>query len=305
MSPLIGYLGALAVGMAVMMLVVGRSRRTAGQVALGALAFEGDARLPATYDQREARLREGLLDRVVRPAIAGLASAGRRITPGARGDAIRSRLDNAGSSLTVEIFFAAKMAAVGVGLLLSLLYAVLGGPKPVLVVVLAVALGYALPDLLLHSQGQKRQTEISRTLPEALDLLALTVRAGLGFEQGVEEVTEELNGPLANELDRMLKEQQLGRSRRDALLSLHERNRSEELRPLIAALLQADKLGTPMADTLTVQSREMRRRRRAAARERAGKAPVKLLFPLIFGIFPAMFVIIIGPGVLQIMDNIL
>lgn len=305
MSQLIGYLGALAIGVSLAILVVGRSRRTAGQVALGALALQGDSPAPKSYDLREARLREGLLDRVVRPAIAGLASAGRRITPGARGEVIRSRLDNAGSSMTVELFLAAKAATIGVCLLLSLVYSAFGGPKPLLVVLLGAAVGYALPDLLLHSQGQKRQTQISRSLPEALDLLALTVRAGLGFEQGIAEVTEELSGPLATEFDRMLKEQQLGRSRREALESLHERNRSEELRPLIAALLQSDKLGTPMADTLTVQSREMRRRRRAAARERAGKAPVKLLFPLIFGIFPAMFVVIIGPGVIQIMDNLL
>lgn len=304
MSPLIGYLGALAIGVALTVLVVGRSpRRTAGQVALGSLSYDGEH--PAAAYDRDARLSAGLLDRVARPAITGLASAGRRITPTAQADAIRSRLDNAGYSVSVELFFAAKVAALGAIVLLSIAYAAFGGPKPLLAVALGAVAGYVLPDLLLHSQGQKRQTEISRTLPEALDLLALTVRAGLGLEQGIAEVNEELTGPLAIEFDRMLKEQQLGRSRRDALKSMYDRNRSEELRPFVAALLQADKLGTPMADTLTVQSREMRRRRRAAARELAGKAPVKLLFPLIFGIFPAMFVIIIGPGVLTIMDNIL
>lgn len=304
MSPLIGYLGALAIGVALTVLIVGRSpRRTAGQVALGSLSFDGEH--PAAAYDRDTQLSAGLLDRVARPGIAGLAAAGRRITPGAQADAIRSRLDNAGYSASVELFFAAKVAALGVILLLSIAYAAFGGPKPLLAVALGAVVGYVLPDLLLHSQGQKRQTEISRTLPEALDLLALTVRAGLGLEQGIAEVNEELTGPLSIEFDRMLKEQQLGRSRRDALVSMYDRNRSEELRPFVAALLQADKLGTPMADTLTVQSREMRRRRRAAARERAGKAPVKLLFPLIFGIFPAMFVIIIGPGVIMIMDNIL
>ena len=304
MSPVFGYLGALAVGAALALFVLGRPRRTAGQIALGSLDFDGETPR-AGFDLRESLLRHGVLDRLVRPTIASFAAAGRRITPGARTEVLRSRLDNAGSSVTVELFFASKVAFMGAGLLLSLLYAVFGGPKPLIAILVAVASGYALPELLLHSQGQKRQEQISRSLPEALDLLALTVRAGLGFEQGVAEVTEELSGPLANELDRMLKEQQLGRSRVDSLVALHDRNRSVELRTLVSALLHSDQLGTPIADTLTVQARELRRRRRAIARERAGKAPVKLLFPLIFGIFPAMFVVIIGPGVLTIMDNLL
>ena len=112
----------------------------------------------------------------------------------------------------------------------------------------------------------------------------------------------ELAGPLGAELDRFLREQQLGRGRQAALEGLIERNSSEDLRSLALALLQADQLGTPIAVTLQVQAREMRRRRRARARERAGKAPVKLLFPLIFGIFPALFVIIMGPGALAIAD---
>lgn len=304
MSALLGYLGALAVGVGLALAVAGRDRSTAGQIALRAVT--GDSKPTATtFDLREARLRESLTDRLVRPAVVGLARAGRRITPWARTEALRERLDNAGYTVPAESFLALKTVAIGAGLLVALLYAALGGARPLVAVLVGAAGGYALPELLLHSQGQKRQEEISRTLPEALDLLALTVRAGLGFEQGVAEVTGETTGPLAIELDRMLKEQQLGRSRREALVALHERNRSEELRALVSALLQADNLGTPIADTLSVQARELRRRRRALARERAGKAPVKLLFPLIFGVFPAMFVVLIGPGALQIMETML
>lgn len=301
MSPLIGYLGALAVGVGLALVVASRQRRTAGQVALRA-AMGGPEPSAATHDLREAWLHAGLLDRVVRPAVARLGRVGRRITPWARTEALRERLDNAGYAVPAESFLAFKMVSIGVGLFVALGYAALGGPRPLVALLICAAAGYGVPELLVISQGQKRQEDISRTLPEALDLLALTVRAGLGFEQGVAEVAEEITGPVATEFDRMLKEQQLGRSRRDALVSLHDRNRSEELRGLVSALLQSDKLGTPIADTLTVQARELRRHRRAVARERAGKAPVKLLFPLIFGIFPAMFVIIIGPGALQIMD---
>ncbi len=301
MSPLVGYLGALAVGAGLALVVAGRHGRSAGQVALRTVLGDADS-APATHDLREAWLHAGLLDRVVRPVMATLSRAGHRITPWARTQALRERLDNAGYAFPPESFLALKMVSIGAGLLLALGYATLGGPRPFIALLICAAAGYVVPELLVISQGQKRQENISRMLPEALDLLALTVRAGLGFEQGVAEVAEEVTGPVATELDRMLKEQQLGRSRRDALVSLHDRNRSEELRGLVSALLQSDKLGTPIADTLTVQARELRRRRRAVARERAGKAPVKLLFPLLFGIFPAMFVIIIGPAVLQIKD---
>lgn len=300
MSPLIGYLGAIALGGGLALVVAGLRRRSAGHAALSAVIGEAGTS-SGPVDLREAWLREDLLDRVVRPVIAGLAGAGRRITPWARTEALRERLDNAGYTVPAESFLALKVVTIGAGVLLSVVYVAFGGSRPVLALLIGAVAGYAVPELLLHSQGQKRQFEISRSLAEALDLLALTVRAGLGFEQGVAEVTAEVTGPLSTELDRMLKEQQLGRSRRAALVALYDRNRSEELRGLVSALLQSDQLGTPIADTLHVQARELRRRRRALARERAGKAPVKLLFPLLFGIFPAMFVIIIGPAVIGIM----
>lgn len=305
MSTLIGYLGALAVGGGLALVVASATRRrTAGHMALHAVMGEAGGP-PSVVDLREARLREGFVDRLVRPAVASLGRAGRRITPVGRTAVLRERLDNAGYTVPPESFLAAKVVAIGGGLLLSVVYVALGGQWPLLALLLGAAGGYVVPDLLLYSQGQKRQSEITRTLPEALDLLALTVRAGLGFEQGVAEVTEEVTGPLAIELDRLLKEQQLGRSRRDALVALHDRNRSEELRGLVSALLQSDSLGTPIADTLQVQARELRRHRRAMARERAGKAPVKLLFPLLFGVFPAMFVIIIGPAAIKIAKALL
>ncbi|HVL98488.1 MAG TPA: type II secretion system F family protein [Egibacteraceae bacterium] len=304
MSPILGYVGALAVGAGLALVVGGLRRSTPGRVALSTVTG-GDDPIRSSRDLREEWLRQGLLERVVRPTVERFARAGRRITPWARSAALRERLDNAGYAAPVESFLAVKMASVGAGLVLAVAYAALGGARPLVALVVAAVAGYALPELVVHSQGQKRQEAISRTLPEALDLLALTVQAGLGFEQGVAEVTEEVTGPLATELDRMLKEQQLGRSRREALVALHERNRSEELRALVSALLHADRLGTPIADTLRVQARELRRRRRALARERAGKAPVKLLFPLLFGIFPAMFVVIIGPGALRIIEALI
>lgn len=302
MTVLLGFLGALAVGLGLALLTTGLLARR--QTRMSVLAqLSGGAGYTETLDQREAWLREGLWQRVGRPTLERLSGLGQRISPGMRTEVLRTRLDNAGITMPVETLLALKAASLGAGVVLAAGWLALGFPGGFFALVGGAVLGYALPELLVYSQGQKRQEAITKELPEALDLLALTVEAGLGFEQGVREVTGEISGPLGEELDRMLKEQQLGRSRRDALLSLRERNRSEDLQGLMGALLHADRLGTPIGSTLKVQARELRRRRQAAAREEAGKAPVKLLIPLIFGIFPAMFVIIMGPAALRIMET--
>jgi tight adherence protein C len=293
---LLGYLGALAVGAGLWLVVTGLARRP-GAAALAAVTASG-AR-PGGRPAPDAPLRA----RVGAPLLARLATVGRRMTPGDQVARLRASLDNAGVALPVQTLLALRAVAVGAALLAALAWVALGAPGPApLVLVAAVAAGWALPRVVLAGRGRARQEAIDGALPETLDLLALTVQAGLGLEQGVAEVAAEADGPLGEELGRFLREQQLGRSRREALTALRERNASDDLAALVGALLHADRLGTPVADTLRVQARELRRRRRAAARERAGKAPVKLLFPLILGIFPAMFVVLVGPGVLSVID---
>lgn len=299
MTPLIGYLGALAVGVGLAVLVTSVvNARRAPSTGLSHLGGGSQ-----TLDLHQARLREGLWQRLGRPMSQRLSHLGWRISPGLRSEALRTKLDNAGMSVSVETLLAAKVVAVGGGLLAGVAWMAIGAPGGMFSLLVGVALGYAGPELLVHSTGQKRQQELGKELPEALDLLALSVQAGLGFEQAIAEVAGEVSGPLGDELDRLLKEQQLGRSRRDALQSLHDRNKSEDLRTLVGALLHANRLGTPIGTALKIQARELRRRRRAVAREKAGKTPVKLLVPLVFGIFPAMFVIIIGPGALKVMES--
>lgn len=295
----LGHIGALLVGLAVALVITGRGRRAAGggAAALGELAGDDQP-----VDLHQARLRQGVARRVGRPVLRRFSRLGRRLMPGRHVERVRQQLDSAGLTIPVETFLAGKAASTAAGLLAGAAWAVLGGPGGLLAALVAAVGGFAAPDLVLRSRATERQQAITRELPEALDLLALTVRAGLGFEQALAQITSEVEGPLAVELDRVLKEQQLGRSRRQALEALQRRNDSDDLRALTGALLQAERLGTPIGDTLTVQARELRRRRRADARERAGKAPVKLLVPLIFGIFPAMFVVIIGPGALKIIE---
>jgi len=259
-------------------------------------------------DLHHRRLADGILQRLGGPALRRAARMARTATPAHRAATLRQRLDNAGSLRSVEEHLSVKAIAAGGGLLLALAWAIGTDPAPVRLLLAAMAgagLGFLAPDVLLSRRGEERQRAIGLALPDALDLLALTVQAGLGLEQGIAEVTAELDGPLRDELDRMRKEQQLGRSRRDALEALHTRNASQDLRDFVEALLHAERLGASVGDTLKVQARELRRRRRARAREQAGKAPVKLLFPLVLGIFPAMFVVILGPGAMRIAQALL
>lgn len=302
MRMLLGYAGAVTVGSALFLLVAGFARRQVRAAGLAHLEA-------TTASWGDSPMDRPLPVRLVAPLSRRLASLGRRLTPSGRGTGLRRRLDHAGVAAGPEAFYAARAIALASGALLGILAAVLLGQvlsgRGLLIVLAGTALGAAVPDVALLQATQRRAQTIDLTLPEALDLMALSVQAGLGLEQAIAEVTEELPGALGAELDRMLKEQQLGRSRAEALTALRHRTRSEELARLVGALLHAERLGTSVATTLQVQARELRRRRRANAREKAGKAPVKLLFPLIFGIFPAMFVVILGPGALTIIEALL
>ncbi|CAN5260832.1 hypothetical protein BH23ACT9_BH23ACT9_36410 [soil metagenome] len=305
MPLLIGYLaaGMIGLGVAVFAVALGR-RQSAGVEALARVGVaspnSGSTAVPGRADEGpRTSLTTRLTDLLVR------VRPGREAMSRDRAVKVRARLDSAGLAMPAEALLALKVSGLGAGMVLGLLVSVVFSASVVAsLVILAVTslIGYLAPDLYVLSTAQRRQQQIQRSIPETLDLLALTAQAGLGLEQGVAEIAGELPGPLGAELDRFLKEQQLGRDRQAALQGLIARNSSEDLQSFALALLQADQLGTPISTTLQVQAREMRRRRRARARERAGKAPVKLLFPLIFGIFPALFVIIMGPGALAIME---
>ena len=259
-------------------------------------------------DEFRARLRAPLSERLASGVGGTLADYMRRLTP----SSIRSELDRrilfAGleGRLDPTLVYLGKAVAAGAfGLGLALAPSVVGAPAiwalPGLL--LGTAFGFVAPDLMLSIRADARQAEIRRALPEALDLMAISVQAGIGLEQAVAIVTERLPGPLGDELARFLHEVRLGFSRREALVSLRERTSCPELATFILALLQADGLGIAIGDVLKTQAAEMRAKRRQLARERAAKAPVRLLFPLIFGILPALFVVILGPAAIQISDS--
>lgn len=160
--------------------------------------------------------------------------------------------------------------------------------------------GFFVPDILLYNSGTKRQLKIQQALPDALDLLTISVEAGLGFDAALGQVARNTHGPLAGEFFRVLQEMQIGKTRSDAFRSLSARTNVAELRGFVGAMTQADSFGIPIANVLREQAKEMRLKRQQRAEEKAQKVPVKVLFPLIFFIFPALFIVIIGPGAISV-----
>lgn len=166
-----------------------------------------------------------------------------------------------------------------------------------------VALGYFLPDLLIRNRAQKRRGEIRLELPNALDQMLISVEAGLGFEAAMSRVSEFNRGPLPDELVRTLQDIQVGRSRKDAYLALSQRIDVPDVRTFVRAVVQADAYGIPIANVLRNQAKDMRIKRKQRAEEHAMKMPVKMLFPLIFFILPTLFIVLLGPTVLNIMET--
>lgn len=164
-------------------------------------------------------------------------------------------------------------------------------------------LGWIGPEFWLSRRVTARRQTILKQLPSALDLLTVSVEAGLGFDQALSKVGSKLNGPLADEFERTLREIQLGSQRMAALSRMADRCGVDDIKTFVSAVVQADKLGVGMSQVLRVQSAEVRRRRKMDAEERAMKAPIKMLFPLVVFVFPALFVIILGPAVLHFMSS--
>lgn len=264
----------------------------------------------AVGEVRRRELAAPVSQRVLFPALQGVSGRVGAMAPSSVIDRLDQELLHSGASLSwdgerllaVKTVVSAMMAAVGL-----LLTAVIGSRAIVMVagILLGGAFGYYLPEWVVRSRASRRQAEIRRTLPDALDLLSITVEAGLGFDAAVDRVAREIHGPLGGELYRMVQEMRLGRSRSDALRDLGERTSVNELRSFVLAMIQAEIFGIAIAKVLHVQAHELRVKRRQRAEEQAQKLPVKILFPLLFGIFPALFIVLLGPAVLQIYDNII
>ncbi|HEU4964811.1 MAG TPA: type II secretion system F family protein [Bacilli bacterium] len=282
--------------------LVERRTRVSGKRVLTYLATSGEIVKVAGGEEEEVL---PLRERLWRPFLKNVGTFVHRLTPAHWEKKVQLQLNQAGNplGLSAREFLGWSALLVGLGLLgATMLASLLGGTLGFLAWVMMVLLSLLLPRSILRSRSLERQSKVKKALPDTLDLLTVSVEAGLGFDQALQKVVEKTRGPLADEFRITLQEVQMGKARRDALKDLGERTGVEAMINFVNALIQADKLGVGIGNVLRVQSEDMRSRRRLEAEEKAMKAPIKMLFPLIFFIFPALFVIILGPAVLQLID---
>ena len=255
-------------------------------------------------DVRDQEMLAPMSERVVAPLLEGLTGIAQRFTPAGYGEGIAQKLVHAGNppNLNVDKILVMKLLGlvslvVWIPLLIMLQFT---GMLLFVGVVVLWGAAFMYPDVLVNRKIEDRQKQISRKLPDILDLLVISVEAGLGFEQALDRTCTAVPGALSDEFRRMLHEIRIGATRADALRAMADRSDVPELRAFILAMLQADTFGVSISRLLRSQADEMRIKRRLQAQEKAQKAPVKMLFPLVFCIFPSIFVVILGPAMINI-----
>jgi len=262
-------------------------------------------------NERDQQMLVPLKDRAIGPLLDGVTGLGRRFTPVGYVEKVKQKLVYAGTpdQAAVDRFLAIRVVTIGIAVLvfvLLFLFNVLGLSGNLRLalpglLILGLVLG---PDSILNRKVEERQHVIQITLPDVMDLLTISVEAGLGFEQAIDRVVNSVPGPLSDEFTRMLGETRAGASRSDAMRAMDERCNVPELRSFVMAIIQADQFGVSIGRVLRGQADEMRIKRRQLAQERAQKAPVKMLIPMVFCIFPALFVVVLGPAIMSIRESL-
>jgi tight adherence protein C len=283
-----------------------------GFLTMGVVAERSDARESLRrlegyqiQDVRDQEMLAPISERVVNPAVEAFAALAQRFTPQGYRDQVARKLVLGGNAQTVSVdqILVWKLAGLMSGLVwLPLVLLGLGVTGVIAFVFVVVLWGasFMLPDVYLARAIDTRRHAIAVQLPDILDLLVISVEAGLGFEQALERTTSAVPGPLSDEFRRMLRETNFGSSRADALRAMDERCDVPELRTFVVAMLQADTFGVSIVRILRSQADEMRVRRKLRVQQQAQKLPVKMLFPLVFCIFPSIFVVILGPAMIQL-----
>jgi tight adherence protein C len=246
-------------------------------------------------------------DRVLEPLQQRALALGRRLSGADTPDRIRRKLDLAGNphGWTVDRVVSGKVIGAVVGVVVGVVFGLIfeGTGTRVVVAVGGLVVGFFGPNLYLYQKIHDRSAQLLRDLPDAIDLLTISVESGLGFDAAVQQVARNTEGPLAEEFSRVLREMQIGQGRADALRALGERTNVPDVRTFVGAMVQADSFGIPVAQVLRVQSSEIRVKRRQRAEEKAQQVPVKITIPLIFCILPTLFIAVMGPAVLSIMES--
>jgi len=265
-------------------------------------------RLAGLRETRAEVLERGFGERAVAPMFQGVGRLFMRYTPQGWGARVEKKLMIAGWAprLDASSWAVIRVLALVLGILLMFFVAgQLEGTTRLAGMVGAFLIGALGPEAILTRRVDERKAKMERDLPDVIDLLVISVEAGLGFEGALGRVVQNVPGELSDEFSRMLQETRVGVSRNAALKSLAERTDVDDLNTFIMALTQADAFGVSISRMLRVQADEMRVRRRLRAQERAFAAPVKMTFPLVLCIFPGIFVVLLGPAAIQIAENIL
>ncbi len=290
---LLGGLTAVcaAIALGISAVVVGADERQRVQRSLAAVAATRIGGAPVLVAEDAS-----FADRVAVPLFSLMGRVARRLSPSGIADKLQNRLDVAGNpkGWTVERVLSFKGFGMAIGAGSAMLIA--SGALSLLLALAFGAAGFFLADVLVYNMATKRQQQLGRSLPDSMDLLTISVEAGLGFDAALSQVARNTDGPLAGEFFRVLQEMQIGKSRAEAFRALAERTTVPELRAFVSSLVQADQFGIPVAKVLREQSKELRVKRRQVAEEKAQQVPVKIMVPLVLFIFPVIFIVILGPA---------
>lgn len=274
------------------------------QYARIALYWSGDA--PPSIEDNED---QSVSDRLIAPLLARASQVASTLLPRSLLEKIDRQIVYAGHPINLSADrFVMLCAFTGIGMpALYLVLAMTSGRlsgSTVLIIGGMVALGFYVPWFWLRMRVKQRQGMIGDALPDAMDLLTVSVEAGLGLEAAISRVSEKMGGPLSQELQRMLADMSLGMRRREALRSLADRTNAPGLDTLVAALIQADQMGMSLGGVLRIQSDQLRTKRRQIAEEKAMKAPLKILFPMVLFILPTVFIVILAPALMKLFDGL-
>jgi len=241
-------------------------------------------------------------ERALEPFIAKAARLMLRVNPRTSVESVSGRLMAAGMRKTSPMTIIAAKGIMGIGgFVFGILLGGAAAPKQAILWGLGAGfLGFVAPSVYLNGKVQRRQTAVAQDLPDALDLLSVSVEAGLGFDGAVQKLTEHMDGPLIEEFELALGEMRIGEGRQEALKKMAERSASAEMSSFVRAIIQADQLGISLGRILRIQAGDSRLKRQMLAEEKAMKAPIKMLFPTVLFIFPAMFIVILGPAFINI-----
>jgi tight adherence protein C len=309
MEPLPIIIAAIAAG-GILLIVVGLSGNSSVDPVQARLTQLGSMQ---AKNLEELELQQPFMERTLRPLANRISGRISGMASSSFSEKTEKRLALAGnpSDLRVADWLGIKgIGAIVGGILFFLLFAivgVLGFPffiGGLVMPVVGALLGYTVPEFWLGRKVKARQKGILLMIPDALDLLTISVRAGLGFDAALGKVVEKLQGPLSDEFRRALAEVRVGKARRDALRDIVPRTEVVPLTNFIGAIIQAEQLGVSISKVLQVQSEQLRIERRQRAEEQAAKAPIKMLFPLVGCIFPSLFIVILGPAIILIVLNL-